>query len=350
MKKLFSLKELATLTGCRLVGNPQHIISGCADLESATSHDASFYANPRYQRMMKDSKAGVIFIDTQTDWVEGKNFLIAEQPSRAFQQLIDTLRPARISPSGFKGIHPSAVIHPTAQLEKDVSIGPHTVIDEGVKIGSCTFVGAGVYIGPDSFIGHSCLIHPHVVIREGCQIGDRVIIQPGAVIGSCGFGYTTDKQGHHTKLNQVGDVVIKNDVEIGANATIDRARLGHTTVGEGSKLDNLVQLGHNVTLGAHNIVAAQTGIAGSTSTENLVIIGGQVGIVGHLHIEEGISIAAKSGVTKSLANKTGNKYGGIPAVPLHQYNQNQVFLRNIQIYIDQLKDLADRIEQLENQK
>lgn len=221
------------------------------------------------------------------------------------------------------------------------------MIDENVKVGKGTFIGAGVYVGPDTLIGHSCLIHPRVVIREGCHIGHHVVIQPGAVIGSCGFGYTTDRQGRHIKLNQVGNVFIEDHVEIGANTTIDRARFKHTYISQGSKIDNLVQLGHGVSIGAHNIIVAQTGIAGSTSTGRHVVLAGQVAVAGHLNLSDEVTVAGKSGVTKSLSS---GKYGGIPAVPLQEYNRNQVFLRNIEQYVKQLKDLSKRIQILENQQ
>lgn len=343
--KTFSLKDLAAFTNSKLVGNPDNIITGVADLETATAQDGSFFSNPRYQQALKGSNAGVIFVDSQTPLLEGKNFLISDQPSRAFQQLVDALHPPRKFPSGFKGIHPSAVIHDTAQLEDGVSVGPHAVVDENVKIGAGTFIGAGSYIGPDTTIGHSCLIHPRVVIREGCIIGNRVIIQPGAIIGSCGFGYITDKQGRHVKLNQVGNVLIEDDVEIGANTTIDRARFKNTQVSQGSKIDNLVQLGHGVIVGPHNIIVAQTGIAGSTSTGRHVVLAGQVAVAGHLHLSDGVTVAGKSGVSKSLP---AGKYGGIPATPLQEYNRNQVFLRNIEQYVEQLRALAKRIEIVEN--
>lgn len=344
--KTFSLERLATLTNCQLQGNPYHTISGVADLETATLQDASFFSNPRYQRALNRTQAGVIFVNGQTPLIEGKNYLISDQPSQAFQQLIDVLHPQRQHPSGFKGIHPSAVIHPTAQLEEGVSIGPHAVIDEGVKIGAGTFIGAGTYIGTDTQIGSSCLIHPRVVIRESCIIGQRVIIQPGAVIGSCGFGYITDKQGRHVKLNQVGNVTIEDDVEIGANTTIDRSRFKTTQIGKGSKIDNLVQLGHGVIVGPHNMIVAQTGIGGSTSTGKYVVLGGQVGVAGHLELGDFVTVAAKSGVTKSLTKDHENKgqFGGFPAVPLQEYNRNQVFLRHIEKYVEQLKSLAKRIE------
>lgn len=343
-KKSFNLAALATLTNCQLVGNPQYTISGVADLEAATSLDASFFSNPRYQQALKNSNAGVIFVDPQTLLLEGKNYLISDQPSRAFQHLVDIFHPPRQFPSGFKGIHPSAVIHETAQIAEGVSIGPHAVIDEGVKIGAQTFIGAGVYVGPNTIMGSSCLIHPGVIIREECQIGQRVIIQPGAIIGSCGFGYTTDTQGKHIKLNQVGNVIIEDDVEIGANTTIDRGRLKSTRIGQGSKLDNLVQLGHGVVVGPHNIIVAQTGIAGSTSLGRYVVLAGHVAVAGHLHLSDGVTVAGKSGVTKSLSS---GKYGGVPAIPLEEYNRNHVLLRNIKKYVDQLKSLVKRLEKLE---
>jgi len=349
-RKVFDLHTLAALTQCRLIGKGEHVISGIADLETALSEEASFFSHPRYREAMKRTHAGVIFIDHKTALLEGKNYLISDQPSQAFQKLVDLLHPPRASPSGFKGIHPSAVIHETATLGEGVSIGPYAVIDEGVTIGAGTFVGANTYIGPDVVIGSFCVIYPGVVIREHSQIGQQVVIQPGVVIGSCGFGYTTDKQRKNVKLNQVGNVIIEDDVEIGANTTIDRARFKSTRVGQGSKLDNLVQLGHGVTLGAHNIIVAQTGIAGSTSTGKSVTLAGHVGVAGHLHLADGTTVVAKSGVTKSLVHR-GNQektYGGMPAVPLTEYHRNQVFLRNIERYIEQLKDLAKRVEMLEN--
>lgn len=343
-KKSFTLSNLAKLTNCRLIGNPDHLICGVADLENATTDDASFFSNARYQFAMQNSKAGVIFVDSITVQIEGKNYLISEQPSQAFQQLVDLLFPPRLSPSGFKNIHPTAVIHPSAYLEEGVTVGPHAVIDEKARVGKNSFIGASVYIGPDVVIGHSCLIHPHVTIREGCQLGNQVIIQPGAVIGSCGFGYITNKQGMHTKLNQVGNVVIEDDVEIGANTTIDRARFKTTRIGKGTKIDNLVQLGHGVTIGSHNIIVAQTGIAGSTTTGRYVVLAGQVAVAGHLHLDDGVTVAGKSAVSKSLSK---GKYGGIPIQPLNKYNRNQVFLRNIENYVNQIKELRKKVEALE---
>lgn len=339
--KSLSLEEIAKLSDSKLVGDPQYQIRNVADLENATSEDASFLANPRYKQAMLDSKAGVIFIDEKTPYSDGKNYLISTNPSQAFQKLIDTLHPKRTHPSGFVGIHPTAVIHKSAEIGSDVTISPYAVIDENVKIGNRSFIGAGCYIGPNTHIGQDCIVYPHAVIREDCQIEDRVIIQPGAIIGSCGFGYITDKQGKHVKLNQVGNVRIEKDAEIGANTTIDRSRFKSTIIGEGTKIDNLVQIAHGVVIGKHNLIIAQTGIAGSTTTGKYVILAGQVAVAGHLTLDDGVVVAGKSGVTKSL--KAG-KYGGIPALPLAEYNRTSVYLRNIETYVDQLKDLKQKIE------
>lgn len=343
--KKFDLATLATLTNSQLVGNAKHLISNVSDLETATPQDASFFSNPRYHQAMVHSNAGVIFVSSQTNMIEGKNYLISDQPSQAFQRLIDFLHPPREFPSGFKGIHPTAVIHETAQLEEGVTVCPLAIIDEHVKIGTGTFIGSGVYIGPETTIGSKCTIHPRVVIRERCQIGQRVIIQPGAVIGSCGFGFTTDKHGKHEKLNQVGNVIIEDNVEIGANTTIDRARFKSTKIGMGSKFDNLVQIGHGAIVGPDNMIIAQCAIAGSVTTGRSVILAGQAAVAGHLHLSDGVVVAAKSGVTKSLS--TG-KYGGFPAMPLDKFNRNQVFLRQIEKFVDELKSIGMRVDALES--
>ena len=341
-KKAFKLADLASLTDGILVGDPQHEITGIADLQTATIREVSFLSNSRYLQSMKQSQAGAIIIDEKAPRLPEKNYIITQNPSKAFQALIDFFYPPRSSPSGFAGIHSTAVIHPTAHLAESVQISPYAVIDEMVEIGRNTFIGAGSYIGPNTIIGSDCQIHPRVTIRENSLIGDRVIIQPGAVIGSCGFGYITEK-GMHKKLNQAGYVHLEDDVEIGANTTVDRARFQCTKIGKGSKIDNLVQIGHAVQIGENNIIVAQTGIAGSSTTGKYVVIAGQVAIAGHLHLDDHVSIAGKSGVTKSLS---AGKYGGIPAIPLEQYNRNQVLLKRIDRFIHSLTSLEKQMHHL----
>lgn len=346
-KDFFTLEELAKFTNSKLVGDASHRITNVSDLESAGAEDASFLSNPIYEKAMRASKAGVVFITPEISFIKGRNFLICANPSAAFQQTLEVFLGDQLKDqTGFQGIHPTAVIHETALIGKDVSVGPHAVIDKNVVVGDSTKIGPGCYVGPYVKIGNDCCLYSNVTIRERCLVGNRVIIQPGAVIGSCGFGYIQDKQGRHVKLKQAGIVILEDDVEIGANTTIDRSRFKCTKVSRGSKIDNLVQLGHGVIVGEDNIIISQTGIAGSTKTGNHVILAGQVAVAGHLSIADKVMIAGKSGVSKSISES--GKYGGIPVMPLAEYNRNSVYLRNIEKYINEIKELKKRLEALEN--
>lgn len=345
-RKVLTLTELATLTHSQLIGDGTYQIHNVADLEAASPTDASFLANPIYDKAMRASCAGVVFVSPITELIPGRNFLVTEDPSRAFQIAVEAFLGSVVHVfSGFEGIHPSAVVHETATIGKNVVIGPLAVIDKEAIIGDNTVISAGCYVGFRVNIGAHSLLHPHVTIRERCHIGNRVILQPGAVIGSCGFGYTTNNQGCHTKLNQVGIVIIEDDVEIGANTTIDRSRFKATVISQGSKIDNLVQIGHGVKIGDHNIIVAQSGIAGSTKTGKYVVIAGQVAVAGHLSIADKTIIAGKSGVSKSIAES--GKYGGIPVMPIKDYNRNHVMLRNMEKYVEKIKELEKKMESLE---
>jgi len=341
----FSLKELASLTGSKLVGNENHQITNVAGLAEAQATDASFFANPRYLQMMQQSKAGVIFVASGVDLDPHKNYLINEDPSLAFQLVVELFLKDAKETTGFEGIHPTAVIHETAKLGDQVEIGPYAVIDKNVVIGNNTRIGSHSYVGPYTMIGSHCVIHPQVAIRERCLIGNRVILQPGAVIGSCGFGVTTTHDGKPFMLNQVGTVTLEDDVEIGANTTVDRARFKTTLIKRGTKIDYLVQIGHNVILGEENIIIAQTGIAGSTTTGKRVVMGGQTGVAGHLKIHDGVTLSGRSGVSKSLV-KPG-KYNGVPCMPIDEYNRNAVLLKHIDKYVLELKELKKRLDELE---
>jgi UDP-3-O-[3-hydroxymyristoyl] glucosamine N-acyltransferase len=345
MSRSYRLEEIATLTGTRLIGAPDQVITSVADLESATEHDASFLANFRYTQAMIQSKAGVIFIDEKTETPPGKNVLVSANPSASFQQLVDLFYQDKRIKSGFQGIHPTAVIHPSALIGKEVNIGPYVVIDQKASIGDRTTISAHSSIGPGTSIGSDCLIHPHVTIREGCHIGNRVIIQPNAVIGSCGFGFLTNLKGHHDKLEQVGTVEIKDDVEIGAGTTIDRARFRATVIGRGTKIDNLVQIGHGVQVGEDNMIVAQSGIAGSTKTGRHVVLGGKAAIAGHIELADGVRIAGMAGVSKSLPK---GDYNGIPAVPIAEYNRTAVLLRNIGKFAERLKHVEETLKILKS--
>lgn len=346
LAKKYTLSDLASLTGSKLVGNPQKTVQGVASLEEASEEDVSFLANPRYFSSMKQSKAGVICIhkDMESQVDSSKSFLVSQDPSMAFQIIAKLL--LHLEETAFKGIHPQAVVHETAVIGKNVSIGPFVTIDRGVVIGDDTLIYPNVYVGPNASIGTSCILHSNSVVRENCILKNRVILQPGAVIGSCGFGYITNEKGHHVKLEQLGNVVLEDDVEIGANTTVDRARFKSTIIGRGTKLDNLVQIGHNVELGQDNIIVSQTGIAGSSKTGRLVIMGGQAGIVGHVEIASGTMIATRGGVSKSITEP--GKYAGAPVMPLKEYNKQQVYLRKIEEYVNKIEALESRLKELES--
>lgn len=346
-KKSLTLQELADLTQSTLTGDPHYCITNVESLELATSGDASFLANPRYEKAMLKSQAGVIFISSlpQEAQIKGRQFLVNEDPSRAFQQAAEWFYGTGAELTGFDGIHSTAVIHPTVIIGKGCSIGPHAVIDKNVTVGDDSSIGAGCYIGPSVKIGNSCLLHPNVTIRERCILGNRVILQPGAVIGSCGFGYLTDKAGRHAKLNQLGVVILGDDVEVGANTTIDRARFKETEIKRGTKIDNLVQIGHGVVIGEDNMIVSQVGIAGSTKTGNHVTVAGQAALAGHLQIADQVVIAGRSGVTKSIT--TSGAYGGLPARPIQEHNRALVYLQNISTYIEKIKSLESHLQKLE---
>ncbi len=348
MKKTrYTLAELAEKFDCKLHGIASICVTDVNSLEEAKEGEISFLANPKYKDMMRRSKASAIINDEKealSSGFEGKNFLLAKDPSATFQQLIKLLCMEK-APSGFSGIHPTAVIHPSAKVAKNASIGPYAVIDKGVSIGEGSTISSHVYIGAKTTIGCECYIHPHVTIREMCILKNRVILQPGVVIGSCGFGYIVNEKGASEKLEQLGNVILEDDVEIGANTTIDRARFKSTKIGRGSKIDNLVQIAHNVQVGERNLIAAQTGIAGSSLTEEHVMMGGQVGIVGHVTISKGTQIATRGGVNRSL--ETG-VYRGSPVFPIQEYNKQKVHVKRLAKYVKRLEKIEETLGIKEN--
>lgn len=339
MKKKFTLAELASLTDSRLVGDPSHTITGVNSLDEALENEASFLANDRYHDSLKRSKAGVICTSSE---VERKNLLISKDPSKTFQKIVELLSEKKRIP--FKGISPRAIVDKSAKIKEGVNIAPSVVIDKGVSIEESTTIYPNCYIGENVSIGKDCLIHANVTIRENCRIGNNVIIQPGAVIGSCGFGLIKDNEGRYSKINHVGVVVIEDNVEIGANTTIDRARFKETIIREGTKIDNLVQIAHNVEIGKNCAIAAQSGFSGSSKTGDNVIIAGQVGVAGHLKLDDNVMVAAQSGISKNL--KAG-KYRGTPAIDFDRWNREYVYMRRVKNYIKKIEELEKKIIDLE---
>ena len=337
-----TLEEIAEITQSRVIGNPKFRIKGLADLENAKEDEASFLANPRYLKKMKQSSAGVIFIDKEELASPGRNFLINKNPSKAFQVLVEKALPSKRS--SFEGVHPTAFVHESAVLANGVTVGPMAVVDKGVEIGPNSYLGPQTHVGMDSKLGSGCYLHPRSVVRERCFLGNRVILQPGAIIGSCGFGYTQSPEGKHLKLEQLGDVLIEDDVEIGANTCVDRARFKKTIIESGTKIDNLVQIAHGVEIGEDNCIVAQTGIAGSTKTEKRVVFAAQTGCTGHVSIASDVVVAARAGVTKSIEEP--GVYAGMPACKIRDHNKQQVLLRKIEEHVASIKELKEKLNKL----
>jgi UDP-3-O-[3-hydroxymyristoyl] glucosamine N-acyltransferase len=316
-------------------GSPAIEITGVAAAAEAGPGDLTFLGNPKYLNALKASNASAALVPLDfAEPITAVRIRVAN-PSVAFAQAVGRFAPAPVEPA--PGVHPSAVVAPDATLGHGISIGPCAVIETGATVGDGTVIGANAYVGPGARIGSRCHLYPLVVVRERCVLGDRVTVHSGTVIGSDGFGYET-VEGRHVKIPQVGIVQVDDDVEIGANSAIDRARFGRTWIGAGTKIDNLVQVAHNVVIGPHSIIVAQVGISGSTRLGHHVVIGGQAGLAGHIEVGDGTMIAAQSGVSKNVP--PGQKLLGSPAVPMREFKETFAYSNN-------LKKLFDRVNALE---
>jgi UDP-3-O-[3-hydroxymyristoyl] glucosamine N-acyltransferase len=333
----FTLEQLAKTSGGELVGDPSLQITGAASLAEATPGEVSFFANRKYIGLLRKTRASAVFVPA--DFAESipAAQIRVSNPTKAFEQVVLKFAPKPITFA--PGFHPTAVIDPSAQLGQRVSIQPHVVIEAGARIGDDTIIGAGGYIGHETTIGSSCLIYPRVTIRERSRIGSRVIIHSGAVIGADGFGFEM-VDGQQQKIQQFGLVQIDDDVEIGANTTIDRARFGRTWIQEGAKIDNLVQVAHNVVIGKNTVIAAQTGIAGSVQIGQRVLIGGQVGIIGHIEIGDNTAIGAQSGISKNIS---GGAWWASPAVPLAEAKQQIAWIHRLGKLFARVKEIEKNL-------
>lgn len=340
LPKPLSVAEIAALTGGQVVGDASTVIDGVAELvEAGPSHAASFH-NPKYAGAAAASRAGCLFVPPQAKDAPGqaKARIALDDPQAGFAALVELIDAARRAK--LVAAHSAkASIHYQAKLGPGVHVGDFAVIEKGAAIGEGTVVHPRVYVGENVKIGRSCVLYPGVVIREDCELGDRVIVQPGAVIGSDGFGYTTDrKTGRHRKVAQIGNVVIKDDVEVGANTTIDRAALGSTVIDSGTKIDNLVQLAHNVRVGKDCFFAAQVGIAGSVKIGDGVAFGGQVGSAGHITIGDRAQLGAQSGLMADVDPKS--VLFGSPARPIREAFK-------LEALYGRLPELFERVKELE---
>ena len=344
MKFEYSLKEIyRLLEPDKVVGKEDgRFITGIADLGHAEKEDLSFLGNAKYRHQVAATRAGILLLPLDYDGKipETAVALFCKNPSRALAILCCDIE-QRCPQKEIRGIHPSAVIAPSATIGQNVSIGPCAVIEEGAQIGDYATIMAQAYIGKEVMIGQNTVIKVGAKIMDRCHVGDRCTVFEGAVIGSDGFGYETIN-GVHEKVPQIGNVVLEDDVDVGANTTIDRARFSSTRIGKGTKIDNLVQIGHNVEIGRGCLLVSQTGIAGSTKVGDYVVAGGQVGIAGHIDIPNRTMFAAKSGVA-SCKYPEGTVLRGIPAQPIDEMNKIFVLMRK-------LPDLFKRVKNLEKDR
>ncbi|MFH1281218.1 MAG: UDP-3-O-(3-hydroxymyristoyl)glucosamine N-acyltransferase [Candidatus Omnitrophota bacterium] len=336
-----TLNEIAKLIDGQVIGNGDTLITGASGIREAVEGDITFLANSKYTPLMDKTRAAAII--TSADARETvKPIILTENPSLAFIKIVSMFMP---SDAGHpRGIDFTATIGKNASLGKDVTIGTYCVIGDNVTLGDNVTIFAGCYVGHHTKIGSRTLIYPHVSIREHISIGRGVIIHSGAVIGSDGFGFVTVK-GVHYKIPQVGTVEIHDDVEIGANVTVDRARFDKTVIGRGTKIDNLVQICHNVVIGENVLVVAQAGIAGSVIMGNNVTLGGQSGIAGHITLGDNVIVTGQSGVAKSVPADT--MVSGYPARPFMATQRANASLQNLPKLFNLVRELKGRIEELE---
>jgi UDP-3-O-[3-hydroxymyristoyl] glucosamine N-acyltransferase len=333
----FTLQELATMCGGKLTGDPTVVIKGAASLLEAAAGEITFFADSRYLSLLRKTQASAVFVPEDFSESISPARIRVASPAKAFAQVAAKLAPAPIKFA--PGIHSTALVDATAKLGHGVSVQPHAIIEADCSIGDETVIGAGCYIGPGCSIGAQTLLYPNAVIRERCVIGDRVIIHSGAVIGADGFGFEM-VEGRFTKVPQTGIVQIDEDVEIGANTTIDRARFGRTWIQRGVKIDNLVQIAHNVVVGEHSAIAAQVGIAGSVRIGKYVLIAGQAGLVGHVEVSDRAMIGAQSGVSKSIGP---GPWLLSPAVPLEKAKDHIAWVHRLGKLLARVKAIEEKL-------
>lgn len=346
----FTLAELARHVAGEVQGDGALRLDGVAPLEDAGPADVSFFANKKYRRSFEATRAGAVVVEQGEDVPAGRSVLRARSAYLAFAKISTLFHPPRealpeISP--LAAVHPTATVHPSAQVMPLASVGPDA------RVGARTIVFPGAQIGEGARVGEDCLVYQNVVIRERCVVGDRVILQPGCVIGSDGFGFALDLEGEgkgprHFKVPQAGIVVVEDDVEIGANSCVDRATLGVTRVGRGAKMDNLVQVAHNVEVGPLSIVAAQVGIAGSTKLGMGVVVWGQAGIIGHVTIGDRATINAQAGVGHDL--EPGARVAGSPATPDLTWARNSAAFNRLTEMRRELRQLRAEVDRLRGEK
>lgn len=337
-----TVQELAALVGGQFAFNGETLprITGAAAIAEAGEGHITFFGNSRYLPALKRCRATAALVPEDFSEEIPPIAIRVGNPSLAFARVLEALAPARIDFA--PGVHPTAIVGRDVELGAGVSIRPYAVIEDGAKIGARTVVGTHGYIGHGAWVGNDCQLAPQVQIAARCLVGNRVFLHSGVVVGSDGFGFQLS-EGRQVKIAQIGIVQLDDDVEIGANSTVDRARFGRTWIGEGTKIDNLVQVGHNVVIGKHCIICAQVGISGSTVIGDYVTIAGQAAFVGHIQIGDGAVIAARSGISKDVAPK--EIMWGSPATSMREAKEQIVMIRRLPKILERLKRLEQILQE-----
>ncbi len=343
----FTLSELAARVGGEVVGDGAARIQRVAPLEEAGPGDISFFTNPKYRAAFQASRASAVIVGPGETAAPGKNLLAARNAYLAFARISTLFHPPR---APVPDVAPEAFVHPGARVAPSAEIMPLATVGAGAEVGARTILFPGVHVGEGARVGEDCILYPNAVVRERCILGNRVVLQPGCVVGSDGFGFAFDMAGEagqgpsHFKVPQAGVAVIEDDVELGANTCVDRGTLGATVVRRGAKVDNLVQIAHNVEVGPLSLLAAQAGIAGSTRLGMGVLLGGQVGIVGHLDIGDRAQFAAQTGVMRDV--EAGAVRSGSPSRPHAEWLRIEAALRRLPELVKEVRRLQKEIEEL----
>ncbi len=333
---------IAQHLNCPVVGDPDLEITGLATIETAQANQLTFLSNSRYRRYLSTTRASAIIIDSADNLLHGQSGLISKDPYLVFAEALALFH----SPIRYQyGIHSLALISPSAIIGEGVSIGPFSIIGDSVRIGNRVTILSHCTIYPKAVIGQETFIHSHCVIREECRIGDRVILQNHVVIGSDGFGYARRPDNSWQKIPQTGQVIIEDDVEIGSGSVLDRASIGTTVIGRGTKIDNLVQVGHGSTVGKNSLLCAQVGLAGSTEVGEEVILSGQVGAAGHLKIGDRVIATAQTGIPSSV--EPGKVISGYPAIDNRDWLKSSAIFAQLPQLQKELRALRERVAQLE---
>ena len=341
----YTLSEISRQLGGEVIGDGQVSVTQVATLAHAQSDHLSFLTNSKYRPLLASTAAGAVVLGSQDRDATDRPRIVATNPYAYVARVLALLNPVRRE---VPGVHPSAIVHPSAKVDATAAIGPHAIIGEKALIGARCQIGAGCTIGENARLGEDCTLYPQVAIYHGCRLGNRVIVHSGAVIGADGFGFAPDA-GSWVKIPQIGGVVVGDDVEIGANTTIDRGALDDTVIEEGVKLDNQIQIAHNVRIGAHTVMAACVGVAGSTVIGKHCMVGGAAGIIGHLNIADRTTISVGTFVTKSIT-EPGTYTAVLSAEPHRDWLKVNARMRRLDEMSERIRALEHKIQELERTK